>query len=164
MTLARRFALVLLAIAFAAPVAAGAQSRAASSPNSLDAQTKAYFAAVARADPTGFSNTTSSNFHVIYPDGTRLSFDEYFRRISSIAFIQLPPMGMNVWIRGSATTPSGATESVDTLQWYYGGSTPDPERGTNLARISNSHQLMWTKTASGAWLLDEDRITSDYYT
>jgi hypothetical protein len=56
-------------------------------------------------------------------------------------------------------TPTGATQTVDTLQWYFGGFGYNVR---NVTRDSASHQLTWRKTASGKWLLDEDHIVSEY--
>jgi hypothetical protein len=162
MTVPRALALLLLALAFAAPLAAGAQTAPPGPPNSLDAQTNAYFHAVAKADAETLINTTSKTYHVITPDGKRLGYDDYFSRISTVAFTAQPPMGMNVKIRSTTLTPTGATQSVDTLQWYYGGLSNNPRSGTLLARDSAYHQLTWTKTASGKWLLEEDHILQDY--
>jgi hypothetical protein len=162
MTPARAFRLLLLAFAFAAPLAAAAQTAPSTSGNSLAAQTNAYFTAVRTADAKVLSDTTSPNFHVILPDGKRLSYDEYYRRLGAANFLAQPPMGMDVKIKSNAVTATGATESVDTLHWYGGATNPDNMGPPLIARDFASHQLTWTKSPSGAWLLDEDHITSYY--
>jgi hypothetical protein len=162
MTLPRAFGLLLLALAFAAPRAAGAQTVPAGAADALAAQTNAYFHAVAKADAATLIDTTSKTYHVITPDGKRLNWDDYFARISSVAFMAQPPMGMNVKIKSTTLTATGATQSVDTLQWYYGGLSNNPRMSTVLARDTAYHELTWTKTASGKWLLEEDHILQDY--
>lgn len=159
---ARAFRPLLLALAFAAPMAAGAQTAPSGSGNSLAAQTNAYFAAIRNADAKVLSETTAPGFHVILPDGKRLSFDQYYSRIGAANFTAQPPMGMNVKIKSDTVTPTGATESVDTLHWYGGATNPDNMGPPLIARDFASHQLTWSKSPSGAWLLDEDHITSYY--
>jgi hypothetical protein len=162
MTLPRALGSILLALAFAAPLAAPAQTAQSGTGTSLDAQTKAYFAAITHADAKVLADMTSPRFHVITSDGKRLSYDEYFRRISAANFLAQPPMGIDVKIKGNTVTPTGATESVDTLQWYGNATNPDNMGPPLMARDFSTHQLTWTKSPAGTWLLDEDHITSYY--
>jgi hypothetical protein len=162
MTFTRALGSILLTLAFAAPLAAAAQTAPSGTGNSLVAQTNAYFAALGKADAKVLADTTSPTFHVVLPDGKRLSYDEYFRRISAANFLAQPPMGINVKIKANTATATGATESVDALQWYGGATNPDNMGPPLMARDFSTHQLTWTRSPAGTWLLDEDHITSYY--
>ena len=71
-------------------------------------------------------------------------------------------MGNDVKIKANTVTATGATESVDTLHWYGGATNPDNMGPPLIARDFSTHQLTWTKSPAGTWLLDEDHITSYY--
>ena len=104
---------------------------------------------------------TSSTFHVVEPDGTRVSAGEFFRRLSEHYLIASAPVG-NVKIGQSSISATSATETVETNSWDYAMlGTP---HGPVLERDSAVHQLTWIKSADGNWLLDEDRLTSANHT
>ena len=162
MTPPRALGSILLALAFAAPLAGAAQTVPSGTGTSLAALTNAYFAALGTADARVLADTTSPTFHVVLPNGKRLSYDEYFRQISAASFLAQPPMGNDVKIKANTVTATGATETVDALHWYGGGTNPDNMGPPLMARDFSTHQLTWTKTPAGTWLLDEDHITSYY--
>lgn len=151
---------VFLALAFAGPLAAGAQTAAPGVPNSLAAQTKGYFTAVLHADGPTLSGDVSSTFHFVRQDGTQLDYPDFMRDITRDYFTASNPMGVNVDIKSSNEAASHATETVDTLSWWYGAQSNDPMAGPVIARFYATHQLTWTKSSAGTWLLDEDHITA----
>ena len=157
----RAFSSIVLALALAAPVAVAAQTAPAELPDSLASLTNGYFNAIQRADVTTFANTISNTFHQISPDGKSYSFEAFMREVSSIYFTAQSPMGTTVKIRATTITPTGATESVDSLRWYYGGSPEDLMSGPVEERALSTHQLTWIKSSTGKWLLDEDHVTSN---
>jgi hypothetical protein len=151
---------VFLALVCAGPLSAAAQT-APGAPNSLAAQTKGYFTAVLHADGTALSGETSTAFHLIRQDGTRLDFSTFIREVTTDFFTASNPMGVDVNITTSNENGSHATETVKTLTWWYGAQSPDPEAAPSMARLYATHELSWTKTAAGTWLLDEDHVTSN---
>jgi hypothetical protein len=152
---------VFLALVCAGPLSAAAQTAAPGVPNSLAAQTKGYFTAVLHADGTTLSGDTSSAFQLIRHDGTRLDFSTFIREVTTDFFTASNPMGVDVNITSSNETGTHATETVKTLTWWYGANSTDPDAAPTMARLYETHELSWTKTAAGAWLLDEDRVTSN---
>lgn len=155
MTLPRALGPILLALVFAAPLAAAAQSV----PPALDAQTHAYFDAVDNNNFQAMGNITSDTFHVITADGKRLSSEAFSEQVAAANFRALPPMGTNVKIKASNVTPTRATETVDTIHWYNGAPSIDPMSAPQTAHVFATHQLTWIRSANGKWLLDEDHIT-----
>jgi hypothetical protein len=151
---------VFLALVCAGPLSAGAQT-SAPIPNSLAAQTKGYFTAVLHADGPALSGDTSSAFHLIRQDGTRLDYSDFLRDITTDFFTASNPMGVNVDIKSTNETDAHATETVETLTWWYGAQSNDPMSGPVIARFYATHQLTWTKSAAGTWQLDEDHITTE---
>ncbi|MGA2393346.1 MAG: hypothetical protein ABSH03_08360 [Candidatus Lustribacter sp.] len=151
---------VFLALAIGGPLSAGAQTAAPVAPNSLAAQTKAYFTAVLHADGVTLSGDVSSTFHLVRQDGSRLDYSEFLRDITKDYLTASNPMGVNVDIKSSEETGSHATETVDTLTWWYGALSIDPMSAPVTSRYYATHELSWTKSAAGTWLLDEDHITS----
>lgn len=159
MTLQRLFGPVALALALAGPHPAGAQTTAPATDNSLAAQTKSYFTAILHADTATLSNDTSRTFHLIQSDGTRLGYNQFISEITKDYMMAQPPMGVNVDVKSSNVADGHATETVQTLTWFYGALSTDPMSGPVTARDSATHQLTWSKTASGKWVVDEDHIT-----
>lgn len=152
-------ACAILAVAFAMPLAAAAQSAPGAAAD-LDTATTIYFNAILHNDVVALSGLTSPTFHVIRPDGTRGDFGEFMSAVSTQFFRMLPPFGVDVKIKSSASTAGGATETVSTLLWYSGVSSPDPLNGPTIERDFGTHQLTWIKLPSGKWLLDEDHTTA----
>lgn len=157
----RAFSSIVLALTLAAPVAVAAQTAPAELPDSLASLTNGYFNAIQRNDATTLADAISNTFHQISPDGKRISFEAFMREVGSLYFIAQAPMGTTVKIRATTITPTGATESVDTLSWYYGGSPEDPMSGPTEVRTFSTHRLTWIKSSTGKWLLDEDHVTSN---
>ena len=151
---------VFLALAFAAPHSVAAQTPAPAAPNSLAAQTNGYFTAVLHADASTLSGDVSSAFHVIQHDGTRLTYADFMRNVTKDALAMGSPMGVNVKITSSNEAGSQATETVETLTWWYGADSGDPMEGPVTSQSYATHQLTWTKSPAGTWLLDEDHITA----
>ena len=161
MTVRHTFVLMLAALAFAARLPASAQAAPGSPQNVLLPLTNGYFAALADADGRALATRTTSTFHVILPDGKRISADEFFRRLSEHYLIASAPVG-TVKIGPSTISDTNATETVETSSWDYamlGG-----PQGPVLERDYATHQLTWIKSADGTWLLDEDRLTSAVHT
>jgi hypothetical protein len=150
-------ALAALALVLFAPAAAGAQSTPAMPQNDLPALTSAYFDAVAHGDTDALAARTSPTFHVILPDGRRLTGNAYFRDAVAHNLIASPPSG-TVKIRSTGITGSTATESVDTATYDYAFLGLG---GQSLEHDFATHELTWVRAADGTWLLDEDHITSD---
>lgn len=150
---------IFLALAVAIPQVAAAQSAA---PATLATQTKDYFTAVLHANGPALSRTTTSTFHLIERDGTRLDYQAFMRSITNDAFNEQEPMGVDVNIKSSNVTDSQATETVDTLLWFYGALSVDPMSAPVESRDYATHTLTWTKAADGTWLLDEDHVTSTH--
>ncbi len=73
-------------------------------------------------------------------------------------------MGIDVKIKASNESATGASATVDTMHWWYGGLTNDPMSAPHTERDFATHQLTWIKTADGRWLLDEDHITAAFNT
>jgi len=154
----RAFVATVFALSLALPLAAGS-SPAPAGP--LGDVTNGYFDALANADWRALANATSSTFHVVEPDGTRVSAGEFFRRLSEHYLIASAPVG-NVKIGQSSISATSATETVETNSWDYAMlGTP---HGPVLERDSAVHQLTWIKSADGNWLLDEDHLTSANHT
>jgi len=151
---------MILALVLASPVAAFAQTAPAADTDLLASLTNGYFNAIQSDNVTTLANTISPAFHTIGPDRKRHSFEEFMREVSEIYFISTGPLGTTVKINATAITPTGATETVDTLRWYMGGINPDPMSGPMLERIQSVHELNWIKSSDGRWLLEEDHITS----
>jgi hypothetical protein len=157
MSIHRTFATFFATLAFAAPLAAGAQT----APNALAAQTNTYFAALAAADGRALGSATSRTFHVILPDGTRPTNEAFFRQLADHYLIASGPVG-TVKIGQSTISDTTATESVETSTWDY--ALDGARHGPALERDYAKHQLTWIKSANGTWLLDEDHITSAVHT
>jgi hypothetical protein len=151
---------LLMALALAAPSLAGAQTSSPGAPNSLETATNRYFAAVSHGDVPALAPLTSENFHLIQPDGTRLTLVPFLQQVASFALRTLEPIGNSQKITSSSVTPQGATESVDTQVWFSGVSNMNPRRGPGSELDFAKHQLTWTHSPSGAWLLEEDHVTS----
>ena len=77
---------LIVALALAAPVAAIAQAAPAGPPNSLSAQTTAYFDAIAHGDGGTLSSITTNTFHVIQPNGKVLDYGKFIEGVSKIYF------------------------------------------------------------------------------
>jgi len=160
MTVPRLLGAIVLGLAFAAPQAVAAQTATpATSSDALAAQTKSYFTAILHANATVLSAEASPVFHVIQTDGTRLDFAAFIRDITNDFITAEPPMGVDENVTASNVTDDHATETVKTLTWWY-GALGDPMSGPVPARDYATHQLTWSKSATGTWLLDEDRITA----
>jgi hypothetical protein len=151
---------MIVALALAAPVAATAQTAPAGTPDSLSAQTTAYFNAIAHGDGQTLSSITTNTFHVIQPDGKRLDYGRFIEGVSKIYFTAEQPSGNSQRIKSTVLTDTGARETVDSMRWYYGANNPDPMSGPGVERDYATHQLTWVKSANGTWLLDEDHITA----
>ena len=158
----RAFSSVILALVLAAPVAVSAQTNPAAQPDSLAALTHSYFDAIQRDDVGALSGLTSDTFHEIGPDGKRSLFEEFIRSVSAIYFIAQYPMGTTAKIGATTITPTSATESVDSVRWYMGATSEDISMGTVPERRRSMHQLVWVKSSTGKWLLDEDHVISSY--
>jgi hypothetical protein len=155
-----RFAFVFLAFALTLLLPPAARAEPALD-GSLGAATNRYFDAVAGGKWSALANGTSSTFHVIFPDGKRLSAGEFFSRLSEHYLISSTPIG-NVKIGPSTISDGSALETVETNSWDYAMvGTP---HGPVLERDWAVHQMTWIKSANGAWLLDEDRLTSATHT
>jgi hypothetical protein len=151
---------LIVALALAAPVAAVAQAAPAGPPNSLSAQTTAYFDAIAHGDGGTLSSITTNTFHVIQPNGKVLDYGKFIEGVSKIYFTASSPSGNSQRIKSTVVTPTGARETVDSMRWYYGSINVDPMAGPGVERDYATHELTWVKSANGTWLLDEDHITA----
>jgi hypothetical protein len=151
---------MIAVLALAIPVAASAQTAPAGTPDSLSAQTTAYFKAIAHSDEATLSGITTKTFHVIQPDGKRLDFGGFIEGVSKIYFTAEQPSGNSERIKSTVLTDTGAKETVDSMRWYYGAENPDPMSGPGVERDYATHELTWVKSANGTWLLDEDHITA----
>jgi hypothetical protein len=149
-----------MALALAAPSLAGAQTSSDGAPNSLLSATNRYFDAISHADVPALTSLTSKNFHLIQQDGTRLTLVPFLQQVSSFGLTAMEPMGNSQKITSTSVTPQGATESVDTQLWFSGVSNMNPRRGPGRELDFAKHQLTWTQSAGGAWLLEEDHVTS----
>ncbi len=149
-----------MALAFTAPSLAGAQMSSGAAPSSLDRATNRYFDAVSHGDVPALTGMISKDFHVIQPDGTRLTLEPFAQQISSFALRAMEPMGNSQKVTSTSVTPRGATESVDAQHWFSGVSSNDPRQGPGRELDFEKHQLTWTQSVSGAWLLEEDRVMS----
>jgi hypothetical protein len=154
----RAFVATLFALSLTLPLAAGSEPAPA---GPLGSVTSSYFDALASADWRTLANGTSSTFHVVLPDGTRVSAGEFFRRLSQHYLIAGAPVG-NVKIGPSTISDTTATETVATQSWDY--AMLGAPHGPVLERDSAVHQLTWIKSADGTWLLDEDHLTSANHT
>jgi hypothetical protein len=147
-----------LILTLALPLAARAEPAPASP---LGAVTNGYFDAIADGNWRALADGTSSTFHVVLPDGRRLSADDFFSRLSRHYLISSTPVG-NVKIGPSTVSDGTAIETVETNSWDY--AMVGAPHGPVLERDWAVHQLTWIKSANGAWLLDEDRLTSATHT
>jgi len=150
---------MIVALALAAPIAAGAQTAPAGSPDSLSAQTNRYFDAISHGDGETLSNITTNTFHVVQPDGRRLDYSAFIADVSKIYFTAQQPSGNSQRIKTTVVTGTGARETVDAMRWYYGAINPNPMSAPGVERDYATHELTWVKSANGTWLLDEDHIT-----
>jgi hypothetical protein len=158
MSLHRAFAATAFTLSLMLPLAAGAEPAPA---GPLGAVTNGYFDALANADWRKLANGTSSTFHLVLPDGRRVSAGEFFHRLSEHYLIASAPVG-NVKIGPSTISATTATETVETNSWDYAMlGTP---HGPVLERDYAVHQLTWIRSADGGWLLDEDHLTSATHT
>jgi hypothetical protein len=160
MMIQRAFVLAALAIVLSIPVAAGAQTAPARSP--LDAATNGYFDAVANANWGAFLAGTTYTFHVILPDGKRLSNEEFLRERMAHFLISTPAI-VTLKIGPSTISDGTATETVKSSSFdsaMIGGL----RSGAVIEKDYETHQLSWVRGRDGAWLLDEDHITAALHT
>jgi hypothetical protein len=148
-----------LAIVLSVPVAAGAESGPA--PSLLGAATNGYFDAIANANWDAFTAGTTSTFHVIKPDGKRLSSEQFLRERMAHYLISTPSI-VSLEIGPSAIVDGVATETVksSSFDWSMIGT----RGGSQIEKDYETHQLSWVKGRDGAWLLDEDHITAALHT
>ncbi|HEY5348150.1 MAG TPA: hypothetical protein VIJ64_00380 [Candidatus Lustribacter sp.] len=154
--------ILALALAFAVPLGAGAQAVPGSPQSVLNSLTNTYFTAVNAADGQALASATSSRFHVILPDGKTLSFGDFVGRLSEKYLNASTPV-LTVKIGAVAIAATTATTTVETSSWDYrfGGAPHGWDRRDRvLERDYATHRLSWIKSADGAWLLDEDHLTS----
>lgn len=155
---AQRFLPLALALALAAPAAVAAQT--APQPDAdLGALAGAYFNDVGHGRLDAVANRTSTAFHVILPDGSRLSSEAFLRAAADHYAISSPPL---ISLKFGAITSSGATttqivktSSVDYAFLGLGGQSVEHDFAT--------HRLTWSRSTDGKWQLDEDRITTDQH-
>ena len=157
MSVHRLLGSVFLALAFAAPQAAGAQ---AASPDALAAQTRDYFTAVLHADADTLAGETSRSFRYVRQNGTEVGYEDFVREVTRDAFGRQNPMGVTVTIKSSRDSGPDVEETVDTMTWWSGALSPDPMMGPVVGHSFATHQLTWSKSADGRWLLDEDHLTA----
>lgn len=157
MSVHRLLGSVFLALAFAAPQAAGAQ---ATSPDALATQTRDYFTAVLHADAGTLAGETSRSFRYVRQNGTQEGYEDFLRDVTRDAFSRQNPMGVTVTIKSSSESGAEAEETVNTMSWWSGALSVDPLSGPVVAHSFATHQLTWSKSADGRWLLDEDHLTA----
>jgi hypothetical protein len=156
MSMHRAFGPIILAMALVFPLAASAQT-APAAPDSLSALTDRYFKAISKGTVEDID--TSPTFHVIQPNGKRLSLEAFEGQIATHYLVALPPMGHTEKITSSTVTDSTAKETVDTRNWFFGAASEDPMSAPKTELDFATHQLTWVKAANGKWQLDEDHIT-----
>ncbi len=151
---------LIVSLALTAPVAAAAQTAPAGPPDSLSAQTTAYFDAISHGDGAKLSSITTNTFHVIQPNGKQLNYAGFIAGVSKIYFTASSPSGNSQRIKSTVLTDTGARETVDAERWFYGANNPDPMGAPGVERDYSTHELTWVKAANGTWLLDEDHVTA----
>jgi hypothetical protein len=151
--------LTALGLALSLPTAAAAQSVPATGPGTLAGVTTAYFAALGEADAAALARTTSSTFHIVRTDGKHVTPGEFLGAIYAHHLDASTPR-QTVKIGTSSITGNKATENVFLSSFDY--RLLDGQQW--LERDTSDHQLTFTQTASGTWLLDEDHVTtSNHY-
>jgi hypothetical protein len=146
-----------LAFAFSGTFAAQAQTAPEGARNALYAATNGYFDAISHSDWRALDDITSNAFHVVLPDGKRISNEEFIRRRSAHYLISTTP-NVNVKIGTSAIAATGATETVNTASFDY--ALLGQNDSQIVERDLETHTLTWSKSHDGKWQLDEDRVTS----
>jgi hypothetical protein len=156
--IAKRLVPVALALTLGAPLAAAAQTAPVPAAD-LNALAGAYFNDIGYGRLEALAARTSPDFHVVLPDGARLSGDAFLRRTAAHYAISSPPtISLQFGARsGSGTT---VTQTVKTSSVDYAFLGTD---GQSVEHDFATHQLTWKQSADGKWLLDEDRITAEQH-